>query len=545
MDFHFASAWERVADTVPAAEAVVMGDQRWTYAAFDDAAARFASAMEAAGVARGSQVSLYLHNCPEYLIAQHAAFKHGCGPVNVNYRYLDDELVYLVDNSDSEVLVFHASLGDRVERVRHRLDRVRLFVVVDDDGTGSEHDFASGFHDLVAAHEPQPRWDRSPQDLYMLYTGGTTGLPKGVMYDNGVFCNALLAGAALLNGLPAPASLDDVGDLVRGVRELGPVVSVPCCPLMHGTGMWVGAMPALNVGGTVVLLQSRSFDADELLDVIESEGVTRCAIVGDAFARPILRALEAAEARGELPDLSSLKTISSSGAMWSAEIKDGLTRYTSAVLSDGLGSTEGGGYGTVTADRTAKGTTARFTPTPDTLVLGTDDLPVTPGSPEPGLLATRTGAHGYYKDPEKTARTFKQIDGNGYVITGDWATLHEDGTITLHGRGSNCINSGGEKIFPEEVEEALKTHPAVDDCYVVGVPDDRFGQRVVAVVGCTAGAEPPVEDDLRTHLREVLASYKIPRQIAVVDHLHRAPNGKADYGWAREQVLATQPAAPA
>ena len=543
MDFHFASAWERVADTVPDVEAVVMGDERWTYAAFDDAAARFASAMEAAGVPRGAQVSLYLHNCPEYLIAQHAAFKHGCGPVNVNYRYLDDELVYLVDNSDSEVLVFHASLGDRVGRVRHRLDRVRLFVVVDDDGTAAEHDFASGFHDLVAAHEPQPRWDRSPRDLYMLYTGGTTGLPKGVMYDNGVFCNALLAGAALLNGLPAPASLDDVGDLVRGVRELGPVVSVPCCPLMHGTGMWVGAMPALNVGGTVVLLQSRSFDADELLAVVESEGVTRCAIVGDAFARPILRALEAAEARGELPELSSLKMISSSGAMWSAEIKDGLTRYTSAVLSDGLGSTEGGGYGTVTADRTAKGTTARFTPTPDTLVLGTDDLPVAPGSPEPGLLATRTGAHGYYKDPEKTDRTFKQIDGNGYVITGDWATLHEDGTITLHGRGSNCINSGGEKIFPEEVEEALKTHPAVDDCYVVGVPDDRFGQRVVAVAGCAS--EQPSEDDLRGHLRQVLASYKIPRQIVVVDHVQRAPNGKADYGWAREQVLATQPATPA
>jgi acyl-CoA synthetase (AMP-forming)/AMP-acid ligase II len=543
MDLHFASAWERVADTVPDVEAVVMGDERWTYAAFDDAAARLAGAMESAGVARGAQVSLYLHNCPEYLIAQQAAFKHGCGPVNVNYRYLDDELVYLVDNSDSEVLVFHASLGDRVARVRDRLERVRLFVVVDDDGTAGAHDFAEGFHDLVAAHEAQPRWERSAQDLYMLYTGGTTGLPKGVMYDNGVFCSALFAGAALIHGLPAPASLDEIGEFVLAARELGPTVSVPCCPLMHGTGMWVGAMPALNVGGTVVLLQARSFDADELLATIEAEGVTRCAIVGDAFARPILVALEAAEARGHVPDLSSLRTIRSSGAMWSAEIKDGLTRFTSAELSDGLGSTEGGAYGQVSADRSAKGTTARFTPTPDTLVLDLDDQPVAPGSPEPGLLATRTGAYGYYKDPEKTARTFKQIDGDSYVITGDWATLHEDGTITLHGRGSNCINSGGEKIFPEEVEEALKTHPAVDDCYVVGVPDDRFGQRVVAVVGCAGPA--PAEEELRSHLRDVLAGYKIPRQITVVPHVQRAPNGKADYGWARDQVLASGQVTPA
>jgi 3-oxocholest-4-en-26-oate---CoA ligase len=282
-----------------------------------------------------------------------------------------------------------------------------------------------------------------------------------------------------------------------------------------------------------VLLEGRHFDADELLAVIERERVTRLAIVGDAFARPILRAMEAADGRGALPDLSSLTQISSSGAMWSAEIKDGLSRYTSAVLADGLGSTEGGGYGSVTSDRTSAGTTARFTPSPDTLVLGADDQPLEPGAPQPGLLATRTAAKGYYKDPEKSARTFREIDGARYVITGDWATLHEDGTITLHGRGSNCINSGGEKIFPEEVEEALKTHPAVDDCYVVGVPDDRFGERIVAVVGC-AGAAPD-EDELRAHLRDRLAGYKVPRRILVAPQIPRAPNGKADYGWARRQ----------
>ena len=535
MDFHFASAWERVADAVPDVDAIVMGEQRWTWAAFDDAAARLASAMEAAGVTRGAQVSLYLHNSPEYLIAQQAAFKHGCGPVNVNYRYLDDELVYLVDNSDSEVLVFDASLGDRVARVRDRLDRVRLFVVVDDDGTAGAHDFASGFHDLLRRHEPQARWGRSGKDLYMLYTGGTTGMPKGVMFDNGTWCAGLYLAVGTTLGVAPPSDLDDVARFVHEARERSAMVSVPCCPLMHGTGMWVGAMPALNTGGTTVLLEGRHFDPDELLRVVERERVTRLAIVGDAFARPILRAMEDAEQRGDLPDLSSLTQISSSGAMWSAEIKDGLTRYTAAVLADGLGSTEGGGYGSVATDRETAGTTARFTPSPDTLVLGPDDQPLAPGSEEPGLLATRTAAKGYYKDPEKTARTFKQIDGADYVITGDFATLHDDGTITLHGRGSNCINSGGEKIFPEEVEEALKTHPAVDDCYVVGVPDERFGQRVVAVAGCRS---PVSEDELRAHLRDALAGYKIPRQIVVVDHVQRAPNGKADYGWARDQVLA-------
>ncbi len=535
MDFHFASAWERVADAVPDVDAIVMGEQRWTWAAYDDAAARLATAMEAAGVGRGAQVSLYLHNSPEYLIAQHAAFKHGCGPVNVNYRYLDDELVYLVDNSDSEVLVFDASLGERVARVRDRLDRVRLFVVVDDDGTAARYDFAAGFHALLAEHEPQARWARSGQDLYMLYTGGTTGMPKGVMFDNGTWTAGLYLAVATTLGIEPPRDLDGIGRFVHDARALGPMVSVPCCPLMHGTGMWVGAMPALNTGGTVVLLEGRTFVADELLELVERERVTRLAIVGDAFARPILRAMEAAEEAGRLPDLSSLTGISSSGAMWSAEIKDGLTRYTGAVLADGLGSTEGGGYGSVSTDRETAGTTARFTPSPDTLVLGPDDQPLAPGSDEPGLLATRTAAKGYYKDPDKTARTFKQIDGAAYVITGDFATLHDDGTITLHGRGSNCINSGGEKIFPEEVEEALKTHPAVDDCYVVGIPDERFGQRVVAVAGCSSSV---TEDELRAHLRDALAGYKIPRQIVVVDHVQRAPNGKADYGWARDQVLA-------
>ena len=536
MDLHFASVWERVADAVPEVDAVVLGDRRVTHAEFDDAAARFAAALEAAGVTPGAHVSLYLHNLPEYLIAQQGSFKHGCVPINVNYRYLDDELVYLVDNSDSEVLVFESSLGDRVARVADRLDRVRLFVLVDDDGAGTGPDGAVRWDDLLAAHDPQPRKTRSGKDLYMLYTGGTTGMPKGVMYDNGEFCAGIYLNTSLTLGVEPPTGLDDIGRFVRQAREVEHMVSVPCCPLMHGTGMWVGGMPALHCGGTVALLENRTFDADELLGLIERERVTRMAIVGDAFARPMLRAMEAAEARGAVPDLSSLRLITSSGAMWSAEIKDGMTRYLDALLLDALGSTEGGGYGAVTTDKSTAGTTARFSPVPGTIVLDPDDRPLQPGAPEPGLLATATAARGYYKDPEKTARTFKEIDGVHYVITGDWATYHEDGTVTLHGRGSNCINTGGEKVFPEEVEEALKTHPAVDDCLVIGVPDERFGQRIVAVVGCSA--DEPSTDELREHLRSRLSGYKIPRDIVVLPHVQRAPNGKADYGWARDQFTA-------
>ena len=308
---------------------------------------------------------------------------------------------------------------------------------------------------------------------------------------------------------------------------------VPCPPLMHGTGMWVGAMPALLAGGTVVLLESRTFDADELWRAAERERVTRVVIVGDAFARPMLRSLEAMEATGVQLDLSSVNNIVSSGAMWSSEIKDGLTARLDAVLVDALGSTEGGGYGVTAASRDNKVATARFQLVPGTRVITEDGRDVEPGSGEQGLLATQTAAFGYYKDQEKTARTFRELDGAWYVLTGDWAIVEADGGITLLGRGSNCINSGGEKIYPEEVEEALKRHEAVDDCLVVGIPHERFGQQVVAVAGSDR-ADPPTGDQLRAWLRSSLSGYKIPKEIVVVDAVRRAPNGKADYGWAQQ-----------
>ncbi|MGO9856220.1 MAG: AMP-binding protein [Acidimicrobiales bacterium] len=531
MDLHFASVWEAVADLVPDRDAIVQGARRITYREFDEAAARFASALQEAGVDADGKVALFLYNCPEYLVAQHGAFKGGAVAVNVNYRYLDEELAYLLGNSEAEVLVFHTSLGDRVAGVRDELPNLRLLVAVDDGG-GSVVEGAIGFDALIAANAVQPRRERSGQDVYMLYTGGTTGMPKGVMYRQRDFVRGNIYAQFVAMGLTPPETVEDIAPMLEQINALGPIISVPCCPLMHGTGMWVSGMRALVSGGTVVLLEGRTYDPHEMWEAVERELVNEIVIVGDAFARPMLRALQERAAAGRPYETSSVRLIVSSGAIWSAEIKEGLSALVPADLFDALGSTEGGSYGATMASRGTTAHTAHFALVPGTRVVTEDGREVAPGSGERGLLASETTAFGYFKDPEKTARTFLQLDGRSYVMTGDWATVESDGTITLLGRGSNCINSGGEKIFPEEVEEALKRHPDVDDCLVVGLPDERFGQQVVAVVG-SSQPEPPSGDDLRVWLRSSLSGYKIPKSVLVVDNVRRAPNGKADYPWAR------------
>jgi fatty-acyl-CoA synthase len=530
----FASVWEEVADSVPERDAIVQGERRISYRTFDDSAARFASAIEAAGVGEGDKVALYLFNCPEYLIAQHGAFKHRAVPINVNYRYLDEELVYLLENSDSRVLVFHTSLGACVARVRGRLSGVRLFVEVEDGG--SHVDGAVGFEELLGRHEPQVRKQRAPDDLYMLYTGGTTGMPKGVMYPQGDITERLFDATAALRTVPTVTAREGIAAFVTAVNEQGVEVFVPCCPLMHGTAMWIGAMPALISGATVVLLEGRSFDAHEVWRIVETEGATRIVIVGDPFARPMLRALQERESAGQPYDTSSVRSIASSGAIWSSEIKDGLRERMSAILVDALGSTEAGSIGVSGANRDIGAPTAHFTLGPNSKVVTEEGVELSHGSGERGILATRTAAYGYFKDPEKTAKTFIVIDGESYVLTGDWATIDEDGSINLLGRGSMSINSGGEKIFAEEVEEAIKRHPLIDDCLVVGIPDERFGQKVVAVVG-TVAPSPPKPEEINEFLRESLAHYKIPKEVVVKDTVRRAPNGKADYRWAREVAL--------
>jgi fatty-acyl-CoA synthase len=373
----------------------------------------------------------------------------------------------------------------------------------------------------------------------MLYTGGTTGMPKGVMYRHGDFSGRLYDAYAMLSVAPPPQRATEIPAFVEAMVAAAPTTSVPCCPLMHGTGMWISAMRAHLVGGTVVLLESRHFDAHELWDAVERERVTEIVIVGDAFARPILRALEEREAEGTPYDTSSVAWIVSSGTIWSSELKDGLRARTPAVLLDLLGSTEAGTIGSSIAAAGSGAETAKFSLASGARVVTEDDRrDVVAGSGERGMLATQSVAYGYWNDPEKSARTFVEIDGASYVISGDWAMVEADGSITLLGRGSNCINTGGEKVFPEEVEEAIKRHPDIDDCMVVGLPDERFGQRVAAVASASSGASPS-EEELRSWLRSRISHYKIPSSIVVLDTIRRAPNGKADYDWARRTASAS------
>jgi acyl-CoA synthetase (AMP-forming)/AMP-acid ligase II len=526
---HFANVWHVIADRFGDRTALVHGDERVTWSEYDDRAARLAQAFLDAGLQPDSKVALYLYNGVEYATAQYAAFKVRGVPVNVNYRYTDNEVLYLLENSDAEVLLFHTSLGDRVASVLDRAPNLKLVIEVDDGGPHVEG--ARLWDDVLASHEPADRIEGQPDDVYMLYTGGTTGMPKGVMYSQGVFPLALGAFGAAMYGLAPPTTVEEL--FAHGESLERPPMWLAACPQMHGTGMWLGTMAPHLLGGGVVTLANRSFDADELWSAVEREGVDVVVIVGDAFAKPMLRALDDSPDRW---DLSSLRTIVSSGVMWSTEVKEGLLRHLDVTLYDGLGSTEGS-MGATISTRENVSTTAQFTTAPSVKVVTEDGRVVEPGSDEIGMVAAVSASLGYFKDPEKSERTFKVIDGVPHSLPGDWAKLAADGSLILLGRGSNCINTGGEKVFPEEVEEAVKAHPSVEDCLVVGIDDERFGQRVVAVVSASPGQSLDEEDLLRV-AGEHVARYKLPKQVIVVDRVRRAPNGKADYPWAREVASA-------
>ena len=445
-------------------------------------------------------MALYLHNGNEFLEAMYGGLKARAVHVNVNYRYLDTELGYLLDNADAEVLVFHGSLAGPVAAVRDGLPRLRAVVQVDD---GSPLlDGAIDYETLLAEHDPAPRRDRSGDDLWFLYTGGTTGMPKGVMWRNEDLFGTLGENTYPLFGATLPDRSADAGAVAAQVVASGRApVHLPASPLMHGTGVMT-AIQSLFLGGTVVSLEGRHFDPDELWSTVARERVTQLAIVGDAFAKPMVRALEEAEARGEPYDLSSLGLVVSSGVIWSAEVKAALAARQPMLLLDSLGSSEGVGFASSITAPGEAARTARFRVGPHTKVLDDDGREVTPGSGEQGMLAL--GGYlpvGYYKDPAKSDATFRTVRGVRYSVPGDWATVDADGSITLLGRGSVCINSGGEKIYPEEVEEALKRDPAVADCVAVGVPDDRCGEAVTAVVAAEPGRVARPGDAARRGLR--------------------------------------------
>lgn len=537
MEMHFATVWESIADIVPDAPAATNGDRTLDWSEFDDQAARLAATYRAAGLGPDSKIALYLYNCNEYLVAQYGAFKMRGVPVNVNYRYLDEELRYLIDNSDAEAIVFHTSLGDRVARIVDRLPNLKLLIAVNDGAAPADERVgrAISFGDAIAGHPPMDRITRSEDDVYMLYTGGTTGLPKGVMYAMGDISGGLCTIGFQGLGLPVPESANDVAVIVHGLHERGESsVSITGAPLMHGTGLWLGACIHHFAGGHVVTLTSRSLDADEMLTAMQRHHVTHNTIVGDSFSKPIIAAIDAAIERDEPYDTSDLKMMLSSGVMWTTEVKEALLdRIPQVILFDAIGSSEGS-MGSQITMRGLATETAKFSMNPNTKVFKEDDTEVTPGSDEVGMVAAGGMIPmGYYRDPDKSARTFRMIGGLRYSFPGDFAQVAADGTLILLGRGSQVINSGGEKIFPEEVEEAVKRVDGVIDCLVVGVDDDRFGQAVTAVASVTDGAAV-TEADVIASVKAELAHFKASKRVVFVPAVPRAPNGKADYRAARD-----------
>lgn len=536
MQFNLADLFELVADTVPTRDAVVCGARRCTYAELDDRSTRLAHVLAARGARPGDHVALMMRNSIGHLEAMLACFKLRAVPINVNYRYVDDELEYLLRDADAVGVVHDGETRERVERVGARSPDVQFALDVDDAAYERALDAAAPDRDLGP---------RAGDDLYVLYTGGTTGMPKGVMWrSEDIFFGAM--GGGNPGGLPIdrPEALADSVTTNPAQRikpflpegDPGPdqFVSLALGPLMHASGQW-SALGTLLGGGKVVLYDRASVDMEYVLDLIEAERVNAMNLVGDASARPLVAALQRP---GRERDLSSLRLLGSGGSILSGDTKEAVMAALPSVLAivEGIGSSESPAQAVAVTTRggAAPSRSLTFTAKAETMVVDDDLRPVPRGAGIVGRLATRGRVPlGYYKDADRSARTFVEIDGARWSLPGDMATIDADGTVHLLGRGSLCINTGGEKVYPEEVEAVLKAHPAVADAVVVGVPDDRFGSRVVAVIAPSAGSAPPPLDALQEHCRGSLAGYKVPREVFVVDAVERTPAGKPDYEWAR------------
>jgi 3-oxocholest-4-en-26-oate---CoA ligase len=522
--FNLADLFEIVVDTVPDRTALIAGDVTLTYAELDARANRLAHHLLDAGIGPGDHVGVLAHNRAEWIEAFFATAKIRAVCVNLNYRYVADELRYVIENGDCVALIFEDGLAGNITPVLPDLPRLRHLIVLDGGYPQAASTTAVAYEDALAAASPRRGFaERSADDLYLLYTGGTTGLPKGVMWRQEDIFFAAMGGGDFNAPIATP---DELADRVRARPEY----SYLCpAPMMHGGGQWVSSITFFG-GGTLILYTSHTFDAAEMWTLVDRHHPLGLMFVGDAMARPLAETLAANPGRW---DTSSLFTVGSGGGMLSPVIKEQLRALIpNALVMDSFGASETGAGGSV-MDIGGPAAGARFTVGPQLDVLGDDLRPVAPGSDVMGRLARRGHIPiGYYKDPEKTAATFiVDPDGVRWVVPGDFARKEPDGTVTVLGRGSGCINTGGEKVFPEEVEEILKHHPAVFDVLVVGVPDERFVERVAAVVAPRPGMRPTLAE-LDAHCRTTLAAYKIPRQLTVVDEIARTPVGKPDYRWA-------------
>jgi 3-oxocholest-4-en-26-oate---CoA ligase len=518
MAFNLADFIEHTVDAVPERTALICGDRRVTFGELEERANRLAHHLAAQGVGEKDHVAVYSYNSIEFVETMLAAYKLRAVPINVNYRYVEDELLYLLDNSDAVAVVHQAQFSPLVEVVRDRLPLLRHVITVD-DGSGPRPAGAVAYEDALAAASPERDFGpRTADDLYILYTGGTTGYPKGVVWRHEDVWRTLGGGIDFVTG----ERIEDEHKMSRDAKEAPETVGLVLAPLMHGAAQW-GTLGGLIRGTTSVLL--RQFDPHAVWTAVAEHKIATIAITGDAMAIPLIDALEESDY-----DTSALVAIASTAAVFSPVVKDRIFELLpNLFISEAVGSSEGGfnGMRLVEKGKTQTDGLINVSPGPDTIVIDEQRKPVQPG--EVGLLARGGNVPlEYYKDPEKSAATFVEVDGKRFSVPGDSARLELDGTITLLGRGSQCINSGGEKIFPEEVESALKGHPKVFDALVVGVADERWGQRVAALVQPRGHGEPTLEE-LVEHCRTKIAGYKVPRELHLVEEMPRHPSGKPDY----------------
>src|ERR1700761_7332613 len=529
---------EHAIDAVPDRVALICGDDRLTYAQLEEKANRLAHYLIDRGVKKDDKVGLYCRNRNEIVIAMLGIIKAGAILVNVNYRYVEGELRYLFENSDMGALVHERQYSDRGANVLPDTPNVSTVLVVE-DGAGTDFQRYGGveFYSGIGQGSPERKFgERSADDIYLLYTGGTTGFPKGVMWRHEDIYRVLFGGTDFATG----EFVKDEHDLATAAAQTPPMIRYPIPPMIHGatqSAMWM----SIFSGQTTVL--APEFNADEVWRTIHDHKVNLLFFTGDAMARPLLDALLAAQGsaeKDEAYDLSSLFLLASPAALFSPSIKERLLELLpNRVITDSIGSSETGFGGTsIVAKDAPHSGGPRVTIDHRTVVLDEDGNEVKPGSGVRGLIAKKGNIPvGYYKDEKKTAETFQTINGVRYAIPGDYAQVEEDGTVTMLGRGSVSINSGGEKIYPEEVEAALKGHPDVFDALVVGVPDPRYGQHVAAVVQARPGSRPSLSD-LDSFVQAEIAGYKVPRSLWLVDEVKRSPAGKPDYRWAKEQTEA-------
>ncbi|MBV1880801.1 MAG: acyl-CoA synthetase [Pseudomonadales bacterium] len=521
MKWNIGDIHDAIADVLPGDAAATIHDgEVGTWSEFTKKSNNLGRFLLENGLNFGDKVAFYMRNSAAYSETLSACFKARLVHVNINYRYVDEELKYVIGNSDAAAVFYHAEFSEYVASIRDRLPEVKLWIEISDGDLKLDnvHDYETIANDGSGA---KLDIKRSPDDLLFIYTGGTTGMPKGVMWTQ----NDLYTLMSRNPKVPAPKSLAELAGRIAKMKMHGPRI-LPACPMMHGTGM-ISAIAALSAGGAVVTLSNKKLDPQAIWNSVTNDKVNSISIVGDAFAKPLLKDLQANKDKYEL---SSLKALVSSGLMWSPDNKEALLElHPGMMLRDSFGSSEALGFGSMETGAGQKARTAKFMKSENCTVFSADHKPIEPGSGEPGFVALAGPMPvGYYKDPKKTEETFPTINGVRYSIPGDWCTIEKDGTLTLLGRGSVCINSGGEKIYPEEIEEVIKQHPATDDVLVVGVPDEKWGQAVTAVIQLEEGKDASKQEVIN-FVKQHLAAYKAPKHVLFHETVYRAVNGKSDY----------------